>query len=137
MEQEDDPHIKRIWELHLAMELEHLRLACELMRAYDRRDPEMMLPKSLPAPLRFESNKAYVRSVLANQVDLTENELEFVPMSDLPKDHRFYRYQDTVNKGGIPSEQIIDEHRRSKGKDYRLQTEGRHPVPQLEEENVG
>jgi len=136
MEQEDDPRIKRIWELHLGMELEHLRIACELMRAHDRRDPEMILPKSLPAPVRFESNKSYVRSVLGSQVDLTANELEFVPMSELPEDHRFYRYQSTVNRRGVPSDQIIDQHRQAKGADYRFQSEGRHPVPQLEEETA-
>jgi hypothetical protein len=107
-----------------------------MMRTYDRRDPEMILPKALPAPVRFESNKAYVRSVLANQVDLTENELEFVPMSDLPKNHRFFEHQKIVHASGIPSEQIIAEHKRVKGRDYRLQTEGQHPVPQLEEESV-
>jgi hypothetical protein len=136
LEQEDDPRIKKIWELHLGMELEHLRLACEMMRTHDRRDPEMILPKSLPAPLRFESNKAYVRSVLANQVDLTEDGLDFEPMSELPDGHRVHRYQGIVNAAGNPSEQIIEEHRRVKGREYRLQTEGRHPVPELEEENV-
>lgn len=136
MQQEEDPRIKRIWELHLGMELEHLRIACELMRAHDRRDPEMILPKSLPEPLRFESNKAYVRSVLANQVHLSANELEFVPAAELPKNHRYHRYQDTVNRGATPSEQIIEEHRRAKGDDYRFQSEGPHPVRELEKETV-
>ena len=136
MQQEDDPRIKRIWELHLGMELEHLRIACELMRAHDRRDPEAILPKSLPEPVRFESNKKYVRSVLANQIQLTASELEFVPLADLPKDHRYHRYQDAVHRGGTPSEQIIDEHRRAKGSDYRFQSEGPHPVRELEKETV-
>lgn len=136
MEQEDDPRIKKIWDLHLAMELEHLRLACDMMRTYDRRDPEMILPKTLPAPLLFESNKAYVRSVIANQVDLTMDGLDFEPVKELPKDHRFFQHQGVVNADGIPSEQIIDEHKRAKGREYRLQTEGRHPIPQLEEEKV-
>jgi hypothetical protein len=136
MQDEDDPRIKRIWELHLGMELEHLRLAGEMMKTYDRRDPAMILPAALPQPVRFESNKAYVRSVLANQVDLTMDELEFVPMSDVPKNHRFFQQQEIVNSGGVPSEQIIAEHRRAKGRDYRLQTEGQHPVPQLEEESA-
>ena len=67
MQHEDDARIKRIWELHLGMELEHLRLAGEMMKTYDRRDPQMILPKTLPEPVRFESNKAYVRSVLENR----------------------------------------------------------------------
>jgi len=134
MQQEQDPRIKRIWELHLNMEIEHLRLACELMKAYDNRDPEMILPKSLPAPVRFESNKQYVRSVLASTVDLLPNELEFVPMSELPKDHRFYKFQEKVNDSvAIPSEQVIQDTIKAKGREYRFQSDGRHPVPALEE----
>jgi hypothetical protein len=136
MQHEDDPRIKRIWELHLAMELEHLRLAGEMMKTYDRREPEMIVPKALPEPVRFESNKAYVRSVLANQVDLTMDELEFVPMADLPKNHRFFQHQEKANAGGIPSEEIIAEHKRAKGSDYRFQSEGEHPVPELEKEEA-
>src|ERR1700712_1492868 len=33
---ETDPRIKAIWELHLGMEIEHLRLACELMKQVER-----------------------------------------------------------------------------------------------------
>src|ERR671914_232220 len=38
MEQEPDPKVKAIWELHLNMELEHLRLACDLFRSRVGRD---------------------------------------------------------------------------------------------------
>lgn len=128
MQQEPDPRIKQIWELHLNMELEHLRLACEMLRKYENRDPEEFLPKSLPEPVLFEENKDYIRKVLAAQVNLTGNETEFVPVQDLPENHRYFQYQRTVNEGGVPSEQVIEEHERQMGKDYRLQTEGSHPV---------
>ncbi|GGR52583.1 hypothetical protein GCM10010282_51890 [Streptomyces roseolus] len=43
MEQESHPKVKALWELHLNMELEHLRIACDLMRRHDGRDPEEIL----------------------------------------------------------------------------------------------
>lgn len=128
MQQESDPRIKQIWELHLNMEIEQLRLACEMLRKYEKRDPEAFLPKELPEPVKFEENKEYIRQVLESQVNLTGDEMEFVPVDDLPSDHRYFRYQQTVNKGGVPSEQVIQEHVRQKGNEYRMTTEGSHPL---------
>lgn len=128
MQQETDSRIKQLWELHLNMELEHLRLASEMLRRYDNKEPEEFLPSELPEPVRFEDNKEYVRQVLANQVDLTGNGTEFVPAQHLPEDARYFEYQRIVNTGGVPSEQVIDQHIQQVGKDYRSQTEGKHPV---------
>jgi hypothetical protein len=128
--QESDRRIRQIWELHLAMEIEHLRVACDLMRRYDGREPAEVLPAELPQPVLFEPNKAYVREVLANQIDLTSLGTGYVMDA-----HR--RFQDNlakVNAGGSPSEQVIDEHRKRFGTDYRLTTEGPHPVERLRED---
>jgi rubrerythrin len=128
MQQETDSRIKQLWELHLNMELEHLRLACDMLRRYDNKEPEEFLPSELPEPIRFEDNKEYVRQVLANQVDLTSDGTEFVPVQHLPEDARYFEYQRIVNTGGVPSEQVIEQHIQQVGKDYRSQTEGKHPV---------
>lgn len=69
LETETDPQVKAIWELLLNMELEHLRVAYELMRRHDGRDPESVLPAALPLPITFEPNEDYLRSLLAAQVD--------------------------------------------------------------------
>ncbi|TDD96464.1 hypothetical protein [Actinomadura rubrisoli] len=71
MQTESDPRVKAIWETHLGMELEHLRLACDLMRRHDGRDPESVLPSALPEPVAFEPNKRLVRELLATQIDYT------------------------------------------------------------------
>jgi hypothetical protein len=127
MNQEPDARIRRIWELHLFMEIEHLRLACELMKQQEKRDPAEFLPKSLPEPIVFKSNKEFVRQVLANQVDLTANFEDFVPMEQAPD--RYHQYQNIVNGNGlVPSEAVIDEIVRQKGRDYRVEVEGPHPV---------
>lgn len=133
MNQEPDDRIRRIWELHLYMEIEHLRIACELMKKAEKRDPADFLPKSLPQPVLFKSNKQYVREVLASQVDLTANLENFVPMSQAPDRYRLY--QDTVNSGGpVPSEEVIDELVRKTGSDYRVEADGPHPVAKFRKE---
>ncbi len=129
---ETDPRIRQLWELHLSMEIEQLKQSCELMKQVDRRDPADILPMSLDQVLEFRSNKDYVRKVLAEQVHLTGDGTGFVPLSDLPPDHRYFWYQSEVNdNGSSPSEEIINRHRSDKGDEYRLQTEGPHPVEHL------
>jgi hypothetical protein len=131
MQEETDPKVKALYELHLAMEIEHLRIACELMKKVERRDPAEFLPKSIDRPLQFKENKAYVRQVLADQVELTAKETEFVPVSTLPEDHRYFAYNATVNGNWVPTEAIIEETISARGDEYRLETEGQHPVPGL------
>ena len=75
--------------------------------------------------------KDYVSEVLATQVDLQADGLDFVPVGELPSDHRYFTYQKTVNAGGNPSEQVIDENRARSGRDYRDETEGDHPITDL------
>ncbi|EIV92347.1 hypothetical protein [Frankia sp. QA3] len=128
--QESDPRIRRIWELHLAMEIEQLRIAADLMRRYDGRDPLEVLPAALPEPVLLEPNKQYVREVLADQVDLTSLGTGYV--RDAHK--RFQENLKRVNAAGNPSEEVIDIHRERFGREYRLQTEGPHPVRELREE---
>ena len=71
MEQEVDPRVKKIWELHLNMELGHLQNAIALYKKFERKDPAEFLPAQMPVPLTFESNIDYVRKVLAEETCLT------------------------------------------------------------------
>jgi hypothetical protein len=125
---EPDSRIKKIWEMHLEMEIEHLKIACELMKDRQKKDPEEMLPKQMPAPFKFESNIDYVREILSKQTDYNAVGTEFVPGDKLPKDSHYKKYQDMVNKGGVPSEQVIEKHVKEKGKEYRQELSGPHPV---------
>jgi hypothetical protein len=135
MQTEVDNRIKALWELHLNMEIEHLRIACEMLRDIDGIEAESFLPDAgMPEPLTFESNKEYVRDVLRRTADLTAYDAQFIPVSELPPDHRYFDYQRVVNAGGAPSELVIDRHREKFGQEYRLATEGEHPVESLREE---
>ncbi|HLL68316.1 MAG TPA: hypothetical protein VK453_21755 [Micromonosporaceae bacterium] len=128
MEQETDKRIKAIWELHLNMELEHLHQAVDLFRRHDGRDVEQLLAPELPAPVKFEPNKEYLRHLLATQIDITTLGAGFVQEAH----ERFEWMQEQLNAAERPpSERVIDEHRERFGTEYRIETEGPHPVDYL------
>jgi hypothetical protein len=132
LQNEEERRIKSIWELHLDMEIGQLQAACELLRKYEGIEPEEILPPSMPdTPVTFEPNKDYVREILATQVDLRADGLDYVPDSSLSADHRSRRYREVVNAGGAPSEMVIDENRAAHGREFRDETDGPHPVPAL------
>jgi hypothetical protein len=124
--QESDPKVRALWELHLGMEIEQLNVACDLVRRYDGRDPEEVLPPALPDnPVLFEPNKEYVRTVLAEQEDL--NALGQGYVRDAHK--RYQGYQDAIHgEGPVASEQVIVDHVEKFGEDHRIETEGPHPI---------
>jgi hypothetical protein len=132
MQQESDRRIKAMWELNCNMEIGQLQVACDCMRRLEGRDPTELLPPFLPdTPVTFEPNKDYVRQVLAETIDLRTDGLDYVPLNDLPKDHRYFRYQQTVNEGGAPSDLVVDQVHERKHHEYRDQTQGDHPVADL------
>jgi hypothetical protein len=130
MQQESDAKVKAIWELHLNMELEHLRIAADLMRRHDNREPEEIVGQQLPQALTFEPNKAFLRELLATQMDLTTLGAGYVR----EQHERFQRMQENIHGGEKPpTERVIDMHREKFGDDYRLETEGHHPDPRLQQ----
>ena len=132
LQNEDDRRIKSIWELHLDMEIGQLHAACDLLRRYEGIEPEEILPAAMPdIPVTFEPNKDYVREVLATQIDLRTDGLDYVRDADLPANHRSRRFRDIVNAGGAPSEKVIDDNRARSGHEFRDETEGEHPVAEL------
>lgn len=132
LQQETDARIKSMWELCCDMEIGQLQVACEAMRRYEGREPAELLPSSLPdTPVTFEPNKAYVREILESQVNLRTDGLEYVDVTGLAPDHRYFSFQREVNmNGGTPSEQVVERDREG-GPEYRDETEGAHPIPSL------
>ncbi len=128
MQQEPDERIRALWELHLNMEITQLQTACEMLHRYEGREPiEIGLPAQLPEPVSFEPNKEFVRQVLAGQVDMTTEGTRY----GADPHTRYEDYQKAVNAGMVPSEEVIDQHREEFGHEYRLETEGAHPVERL------
>jgi len=134
LQHESDARIKSIWELHLDMEIAQLQEACGLLRKYEGVEPTELLPKELPeVPLTFEPNKEYVRAILADQIELRTDGLNYVPLDQLPADHRYFAYQKVVNAGGELGEEVIDANRAAQGREYRDETEGPNPIADLRE----
>ena len=103
MQNEQDRRIRSIWEVHLEMEIGQLHAACDLLRKFEGIEPEQILPPALPdTPVTFEPNKDYVREILASQIDIRTDGLDYVFDHDLPDDHRSRRYRAVVNAGGVP-----------------------------------
>src|SRR5690606_25268531 len=100
MQTETDPRIRQIWELHLAMEIEHLQIAARALEQIEGRDAAELLGPGYDAPMTFEENKAYLRQVVADQIDLTSWDSQFLPIAALPEGHRYFAYQAQVNRGG-------------------------------------
>ncbi|MEV1176888.1 hypothetical protein [Nonomuraea sp. NPDC049784] len=122
---EPHPRVRTIWELHLSMELEHLRLAAELFKRFDGRDPDQVLAQACPPPVTFEPNKAYLRELIATQMDYTTVGAGYAREAH----ERFRKAQDTIMGGDkAPSEQVVDDNRAVSGQEYRLETEGPHPA---------
>ena len=63
------PAIRDIWQQLLEQEIVHLHIAASLLRDYERRDWQEVIPHpEFPAPLALRENIAYVRNVLQNTV---------------------------------------------------------------------
>jgi len=134
LQNEQDRRIKQIWELHCNMEIGQLQVACDLLRRFEGIDPAEILPATLPdTPVTFEPNKQYVRDVLASQYELRTSDTAYVTVADLPRDHRYFTMQKTINAGGNPSEMVIDEERMENSVDYRDETDGANPIPELQQ----
>jgi hypothetical protein len=85
-------------------------------------------------PVTFEPNKAYLRELLGIEIDFTTIGAGYVQdMHEIQDMHeRFERPQESTHGGEKPpSELVIEENRTKSRKEYRLETEGPHPVANL------
>jgi hypothetical protein len=132
LQTEVDPRIKQIWELHLAMEIEHLKAAARALEQIEGKDAAELIGPGYEAPMTFEENKAYLKQVVASQVDLTAWDAIFTPVTELPEGHRYFAYQAAVNAAGVPTEEVIRRHREKFGGEYRRE-DAPHSVAALQE----
>jgi rubrerythrin len=106
---ETDDRIKSIWERFCEDEIQHFMICAGLIQEFEGRDIMDVLKTDAIAPLIvFQPNKDYVNRVLEEQVDLQAHNVEFVRMQDLPDNWLSFAYQEKVNSGGVPSEQVVD-----------------------------
>jgi rubrerythrin len=101
---ESNPRIRSLWERFLDYELGHLHFAMEQFKNVERRDPSEILPATLPDPIVYESQRAYVRQVLHDEVNLQAVGTEIVEQSRVPVGSPSTRYREQLNSEGSPSE---------------------------------
>jgi rubrerythrin len=118
MEQESNPRIKAIWERFVDYELGHLRMAMDLMKKHEKRDPEEILPAELPERIPFASQREFVRETLANEVDLRADGTEIVPKEK--ESEASLAYRKAVNADGSPSETVSAGYRWAPGSELKL-----------------
>jgi hypothetical protein len=102
VQQESNPRIKAIWERMLDYELGQLSYASEFFKKVERRDPIEVLGESLPEPVQFASQRAFVREVLSREVGLEANGTEIVPADQEAESSIAYRRH--VSSEGSPSD---------------------------------
>jgi hypothetical protein len=119
--QEQNPRLKSIWDRFLSYELGQLHLVMDLMRQHEGRDPEELLPRELPDPIKYESQRDFVRETLRNEVQLTASGKEIVPFDrESPES---VRYREQLNSQGSPSELVATDYQYTPG------TELTHATP--------
>ena len=120
------------WEENLAFEIAHLHKAAELLKKYEKKDWQEVIPcGDFPEPISLHENIDYVRKILSETVQFTSTEGGYVKVGDLPSDAEFFKHQGVVNPTVqiVPSHNVIDDFIKRRGMDYRYQIA---PSPILE-----
>jgi len=131
-EDETDPCVKSIWEMHLYQEIAHLKIAADLLYKYENKQWEQYVPAAFPPLLQFCDTRNYIRSVLAEQIELTADKESLVNMSEIPSDHSFFAYQSKMNHSidTVASHLVIVKHVQEYKEDYRAESKP-NPVYEL------
>jgi len=106
VQSESNPRIKAIWERFLDYELGHLEVVKNLFKKYERRDPAEILPETMPDPIPFESQRAFVRTTLENEINLRTRGTEFVDLEHESMLSREYRTH--INSEGSPTNAVAE-----------------------------
>ena len=130
---ETDDYIRCIWKEHFEMEVAHLKRAAELLKKYEKKSYLDVIPEpEFPKLLKFGENKQYIREVLLT-VGLTSVKEEYVDVSELPDNARFFKHLKDVNgdPNYVASHMVIEAYIDKYGKDYRYEDRA-HPIKALQ-----
>lgn len=128
-----DPNVKSVWEMHLDQEIAHLHQAVRLLQKYENKDWQQVIPGgSFPKLLQFHDTRDYVREILGKQILLTADREQYAPVPELPKNHEFFFYQNCVNHdiNAVASHNVITQHQQKFNVDYRAEAQA-NPVQEL------
>jgi hypothetical protein len=105
MEFEDDRRIKEIWERFCNYELGQLHYVMDLFRKFEKREPEELLPQTLPKPIQYKSQREFVRQVLEDEVHYRARGTE---IGEVEESKATLAYRKQMNSEGSPSENICE-----------------------------
>lgn len=128
-----DPNVKAVWEMHLNQEIAHLHKAAELLYKYENKDWQTVIPGGeFPKLLQFHDTRGYVRQVLNDQIQLTAKYEQYTPVYDLPEDYKFFFFQDRMNHdiNAVASHNVVVSHQKKYNTDYRAEAQS-NPVQEL------
>ncbi len=131
---ETDRRIKKFWEENLAFEIAHLHKAAELLKKYEKKEWQEVIPDGeFPEPISLHENIDYVRNILGSTVQFTSVKEDYQKIKDLPDDADFFRFQEITNPTTqiVPSHCVIENYICRKGQDYRYQV-APGPVEELQ-----
>lgn len=133
-EYETDDNIKKIWEQHFIQEVSHLHKATELLKKYEKKDWQQVIPEGeFPKLLKLESNIDYVREIISNTVNNTSDKEKYINVSSLLESADFFKFQNKINKDieSVPSHEVIKKYIKENGTDYRFETD-LNPIKELQ-----
>ena len=138
---ETDKNIKVIWERNFEIEVSHLQSVRALVKKYlDKEYDEVILEPTFFEPLSLHENVAYVRKILSETVQFTGNLTDYEKVENLPKDHRFFAFNNKINHPmkEESGHKVITDYIEDIGKDYRFEKSA-HPIKSMqsrEKDNV-
>jgi len=89
-------------------------------------------PEIMSVKFRFHDTRDYVRQILAQQIELTSQKEQYVPIFNLPREYDYFRYQGRVNHNldAVASHTAVAQHQQKYRVDYRAEALP-NPVPGL------
>ena len=136
--EEKDPYIKKIWFEFYEMECAHLKVACDLLKKYEKTPYLKVIGNGeFPKLLTLGTNKEYVRKVLERTILLTGDRQKYIDVMRLKPNADFFLYQNEIIKDEekIPSHIVINKAIKKFGKDYRYEDKS-SPVPELKNRKI-
>lgn len=133
---ETDKRIKEIFYQRYLEECGHLHYVADLLYKYEGKPWQAVYTcgGDFPELLHFEGNIDYIRGVLAKTVNYTRDKEDYALVDEIPSKSNFFKYQkqNIKSPSTLPSHQVIKDHIKKFGKDYRFETSP-SPVKELQE----
>ncbi len=133
-EDETDLKIKEVWEHHFTQEISHLHKAVELLKKYENKDWQEVIPDgNFPKLLKLGPNIDYIRDILKSTANNTSDKESYKNVNDLSENSDFVKFQKKINTNieDVPSHLFIKSYIEKNNKDYRYETK-LNPLKELQ-----